>query len=46
MRKLHLRNPESFNGNQKKFNELHPLLKIKSQMIRGRSLVKGQVMSP
>jgi hypothetical protein len=46
MRKPHLRNPESFNRIQKQFNQLHPLLKMKSQMIRGRNLVKGQVMSP
>jgi hypothetical protein len=46
MRKLYSRNPESYNRNQKRFNQLHPLLKMKSQMIRGRNLMKGQVMSP
>jgi hypothetical protein len=46
MRKSHSRNPESYNKNQKQFNQLHPLLKVKSQMIRGRNLMKGQVMSP
>jgi hypothetical protein len=30
----------------KKSRELHPLLKVKSQMFRGRNLMKGQVMSP
>jgi hypothetical protein len=30
----------------KAFSQLHPLLKMKSQMIRGRNLVKGQVMRP
>jgi hypothetical protein len=46
MRKPHSRSPKSFNRNQKPFNQLHPLLKMKSQMIRGRKLMKGQVMSP
>ena len=37
---------ECFSRNQKQFIQLHPLLKMKSHMIRGRNLVKGQVMSP